>query len=282
MTTDRWVTVDGHRIRYYEAGEGPTLLLLHGGIIDAAPVSWGAVLEPLAERFHVVAPDLLGYGDSDVPDVTYTLDRHVETMAGFVETLGLTDLSVVGLSMGGAIGLGVTLDTDVPVRRLALVDSYGLGSDLPNGTLSWVLARVQLFNRLAIALFARSRRLTRAGLGGIVADVDSLSPEAVDSVWRYAKYPHAGVPFRSFRAHEVTRKGYRTDFTPRLGDVSVPTLLIHGAHDEVVPVEWAERAADRIPDARLAVLEDCAHWPPREAPDDVVDRLEAFVAGTTT
>ena len=278
MTRARWATVDDHHIRYYEAGEGPTVLLLHGGIIDAAPVSWGAMMGPLSERFHVVAPDLLGYGDSDVPDVDYTLSRHTETIAGLIDTLDIDELSVVGLSMGGAVGLGLTLDTDISIRRLALVDSYGLGRELPNGALSWALARVQLFNRLAIELFARSRGLTKASLGGIVADVESLSPEAVDQVWEYAKYPNAGVAFRSFRAHEVTRAGYRTDFTPRLDHLDVPTLLLHGAQDQVVPVEWAKRATERIPDAELRVLEHCAHWPPREDTETVVELLDEFLA----
>lgn len=278
MTHARWATVDGHRIRYYEAGTGPTVLLLHGGIIDAAPVSWGAVVDPLAENFRVVAPDLLGYGDSDVPDVAYTLSKHTETIARFVEELDLTELAVVGLSMSGAIGLGLALDADVSVRQLALIDSYGLGRELPNGRLSWALARVQVFNQLAIALFRRSRRLTKASLAGIVADVDSLSPTAVDQVWKYARYPNAGVAFRSFRAYEVTCAGYRTDFTPRLSDLNVPTLLIHGARDEVVPVEWAKRAAARIPDTDLWMLENCAHWPPREDPEMVVALLEEFLA----
>lgn len=277
MATDRSTTVDGHRIHYRDAGAGPPLLLLHGGIVDAAPISWGAVLDPLAEDFRVIAPDLLGYGDSDTPDVACTVERHVATMTGFCDALDLAEPAVAGLSLGGAVGLGLALDSDVSLRRLALIDSFGLGRELPNGRLSWLLARVQLPNRLAIALFARSRRLTKASLGGIVADVEGLSSEAIDRVWEYAKRPNAGVAFRSFRAHEITRTGYRTDFTPRLGGVDVPTLLIHGARDEVVPLAWAERAAERLPDGRLAVLDDCAHWPPREDPAAVVRLLRTFL-----
>lgn len=274
------VTVDGHRISYVAAGDpaDPPVVLLHGGIIDAGPVSWGAVLEPLAEAGHrVLVPDLLGYGDSATPPGEYTIDRHRRVVDGFCDALSLDAPAVVGLSLGGAVALAVHLDGDADVDRLGLVSSYGLGSELPNGRLSYLLARVQVFNRIAVALFRRSRRLTRASLGGIVHDLDAVDPAVVDLVHEYARRPNAGVAFRRFRAAEVTRDGYRTDFTPRLGDVSVPTLVVHGRHDEVVPVEWAERAAERVPDAEFELFEDCAHWPPREAADRLTKRLTAFV-----
>ena len=274
------VTVDGHDIRYVRAGEGPPLVLLHGGIIDAGPVSWGEVIDPLSERFTVYAPDLLGYGDSDVPDVEYTIDRHVRTMAGFCNELDIEALSVCGLSLGGAVALGLALDTDVEVQRLVLTSCFGLGTELPRGTLSWVLSRLPVLNRIAVALFRRSRGFTKASLGGIVHDTDTLSEECVDAVWQYARKPNACVAFRNFRTHEMTRAGYVTNFTPRLDALDVPTLFVHGRHDEVVPVELAEQAASRAPDARLEVLADCAHWPPREAPDRMVELLTEFCTVT--
>lgn len=274
------VEVDGYEISYLTAGDGPPLVLLHGGIIDAGPVSWGEVVDPLSETFTVYAPDLLGYGDSDVPDVDYTIDRHVRTMAGFCRELGVERPSVCGLSLGGAVALGLALETDVDVRRLVPTSCFGLGTELPNGTLSWALSRLPVLNRIAVALFRRSRGFTKASLGGIVHDTDSLSEECVDAVWEYAKKPNACVAFRDFRRHEMTRHGYVTNFAPRLDALDTPTLFVHGRHDEVVPVELAERAAELAPDARLAVLEDCAHWPPREEPDRLVALLREFCGPT--
>lgn len=274
------VAVDGHEIRYVTAGGGPPLLLLHGGIIDAAPVSWGEVIEPLSETFTVYAPDMLGYGDSDVPDVDYTIDRHVRTMAGFCDALDIEEPSVCGLSLGGAVALGLALDTDVDVHRLVPTSCFGLGTELPRGTLSWALSRLPVLNRIAVALFRRSRGFTEASLAGIVHDTDTLSEECVDVVWEYARKPNACVAFRNFRKHEMTRAGYVTNFTPRLAELAVPTLFVHGRHDEIVPVALAERAAQRAPDARLEVLEHCAHWPPREDPDRLVELLTDFCTGT--
>jgi pimeloyl-ACP methyl ester carboxylesterase len=275
------VAVDGHDIRYVTAGDGPPLVLLHGGIIDAGPVSWGEVVEPLSETFTVYAPDMLGYGDSDVPDVDYTIDRHVRTMAGFCRELGIEKPSVCGLSLGGAVALGLALDSDVDVRTLVPTSCFGLGTALPRGSLSYVLSRLPVLNRIAVALFRRSRGFTKASLGGLVHDTDALSEECVDAVWKYARKPNACVAFRDFRKHEMTREGYVTSFTPRLDALDTPTLFVHGRHDAVVPVELAEQAAARAPNARVEVLENCGHWPPREDPDRMVDLLTEFCAGTT-
>lgn len=276
-TSETTVTVDGNAIRYLRAGEsGPPVVLLHSGIIDAASVSWGAVIGPLASDCQVYAPDLLGYGASDLPDGPITVERHVDTVAGFLDAIDVDAPTVVGLSMGGAIGLGVGLEAPERLGSLLLIDSYGLGRELPNGRVSYVLARVQVFNRIAIALFRRSRRFTRASLDGIVHDLDALDPAAVDAVYEEVQRPKAGAAFRRFRDSEITRDGYRTCYLPRLDDLAVPTRMLHGTQDEVVPVEWARRAADRIPECSLRVMDNCAHWPPREDPETVVEEIRTW------
>jgi len=240
-------------------------------------VSWGAVLEPLAREHRVVAPDLLGYGRSAKPDVTYSLDTHVDVVESFVETVGIDRPAIAGISMGGGAALGVALRSPERVDRLVLFDSYGLGRELANGELTRLLSKQGLTNRLAVALMRRSRGFTKASLGAIVHDTDRLSADAVDAVWAEAKRPGVGTAFRSFRAAEVGPEGYRTDFTERLDDLDVPTLLCHGEHDEVFPHRWSERAAARLPQGEFRLLEDCAHWAPRERPDTVVDLISEFV-----
>ncbi len=269
MTTEGAVTVDGSRIRYHAAGDGPPVVLLHGGIIDAARVSWPPVIERLAPDHWVVAPDLLGYGGSDLAPGPYSIPRHAAVVADVLDELDTGPVTLVGLSVGGGVAMQVTLERPDLVECLVPIDPFGLGRDLPNGLLSYALARVQVCNKLAVAAFRRSRRLTRASLGGLVHDLDSLPPAAVDAVYREVQRPTAGAAFRRFRDSEVTRGGYRTTFTDRFGEFSTPTYLLHGAHDDLFPVAWAQRAADGIPDGDLTVLDDCAHWAPRENPDAV-------------
>lgn len=278
--TDESVVVEGHRLHAVTAGDpdAPVVVLLHGGIIDAAHVTWGEVIDPLAREYRVVALDLLGYGESDKPNAEYSIATHVGMVEGFLETLGRESVHLVGASMGGAVALGLALRSPGLVDRLVLQDSYGLGRELPNGLLSYLLARVQVVNKVSVALLRLSRGLTKASLGSIARDPDELSPAAVDAVWAEAKRPGAGKAFRGFRAAEVTRRGYRTDFTDRLDGLAAPTLLVHGRHDEVFPVAWSERAAARIPDAEIAIFEDCAHWAPRERPERFVERVESFLS----
>ncbi|WP_415378587.1 alpha/beta fold hydrolase [Halosimplex sp. TS25] len=277
--THRTAAVEGHRLHYLQAGDpdAPPLVLVHGGIIDAAHVSWGAVIEPLAREYRVVAPDLLGYGRSAKPDVTYSLSLHVGVLDSFVEAVGLESAAIAGISMGGGAALGLALRSPSAVDRLVLIDSYGLGRELANGRLTALLAKTEVFNKAAIALMRRSRGFTAASLGNIVYDTDALSEDAIDAVWEEAKRPGVGEAFRSFRAAEVTNDGYRTDFSERLDRMEVPTLLLHGEHDEVFPHRWSERATARIPDSEYHLLAECAHWAPRERPGTVVDLIREFV-----
>lgn len=273
------VTAEGHRIHYYRAGTGPAVVLLHGGIIDAAQVSWPPVFDRLTPDCHVLALDLLGYGQSELAPGSYGIPRHASVVADALDELDIGPVTLVGLSVGGGIAMQVALDRPDLVDRLVPIDPYGLGRELPNGLLSYALARVQLCNRLSIGALRRSRRLTRASLGGIVHDLDSLPDPAVDAVYRELQRPTAGAAFRRFRDAEVTRDGYRTTFTDRFDEFSVPTQFLHGAHDELFPVAWARRAVEGMPDAELRVLNDCAHWAPRENPATVAEQIRDSVSG---
>ncbi|WP_284010736.1 alpha/beta fold hydrolase [Haloarcula pelagica] len=281
MVADGTVAVDGSTIHYLEAGDdaAQTVVLLHGGIIDAAGVTWPPVIDRLATDYHVVAPDLLGYGESDVPPGPYSIGRHATVVGDFLDELGLDGVTLVGHSMGGGVAIQLALDRPSLVETLVPIDAYGLGTDLPNGRLSYLLAQVQVFNRVAIALFRHSRRFTRASLDGIVHDLDALPADAVDAVYEEVQRPTAGAAFRRFREAEVTSSGYRTTFLDRFEEVAVPVRLAHGVHDDLFPLAWAQRAADRIPDASLCVFEDCAHWAPRENPDAVAEHVLSAVDG---
>jgi len=217
MVTDGAVTAEGNHIHYREAGSGPPVVLLHGGIIDAAHVSWPPVIDRLTPEYRVVAPDLLGYGESEVPPGPYSIQRHAAVVAGVLDELDLGPVTLVGVSVGGGVAMQVALDRPDLVARLVPIDSYGLGRELPNGLLSYALARVQLGNEIAVAAFRRSRRLTRASLGGIVHDLDSLPAAAVDAVYREVQRPTAGV----IPGAELTVLGDCAHWAPRENPAAV-------------------------------------------------------------
>ena len=274
---ERRTDVDGYQIRYLQAGEsGPPVLLLHGGIIDAAHVTWGEAIEPLAESHRVFVPDLLGYGYSDTPDIAYSTKRHVAVIERFMDVVDLESAHVAGVSMGGGVAIGLALRSPERISRLAPVSSYGLGRELPNGKLSYLLSRQGLTNRISVALLARSRQATRAGLESLVADSASVDPELVERVQELARLPHAGRPYRRWRKHEVGIRGFRTDYTDRLDELEMPTLFVHGTADEVFPAKWSEQGATRVQEGESWLIEDCGHLVPQERTDALNDRLLEF------
>lgn len=280
---DRRVDANGVGIHYLrvdptEGDDGPPVVLLHGGIVDSARCSWGGVIEPIADELgrSVLAPDLAGYGDSDRPVAAYSTAYHVEVVRGLLDALGLGRADLCGLSLGGGVALGLAL-ADERVERLVAIDSFGLGTELASGQLTWVLAQVPLLNRLSLALLARSRRLTRASLGNIVVDPGAVPDEAVDELFALLQREDPGHAFRRWRSAEVTRQGYATSYVPLLPELQQPALFLHGAADEVFPPAWSERAADLAPDGECVVLDGCAHWAPRERPDAVVEHVSRFL-----
>jgi pimeloyl-ACP methyl ester carboxylesterase len=277
--TDRSIVVNGHRLHYLTAGEdGPVLVLLHGGIIDAAHLSWGAAIDALAADFRVIALDLLGYGESEIPDVEYSTALHVDVVEGFLDAIDVGRANVVGVSLGGGVALGLALQAPQRVERLVIVDSYGLGSDLPNGDVSYALARLPALNELSVSLLRRSRRLARASLGSILYDPESISEALVDDFYDHLQRPGVGTAFRRWRHHEVTRAGYRTVYVDRLDGIEHPVLVLHGAEDELFPVAWARRAADRLANAELRVFAECGHWLPREKPAECNEAVATFLS----
>jgi pimeloyl-ACP methyl ester carboxylesterase len=124
----------------------------------------------------------------------------------------------------------------------------------------------------------RSRRALGSGLRSIVWDPRAVGDELVEEARGLLDQPASGQAFRSFRKSEVGWGGLRTDLSDRLGGVAAPTLLIHGEHDRVVPVEWARRAHELLSDSELRVLRDCGHWPPREYPDEFNRLVADFLA----
>lgn len=268
------VSVGKQPIHYLTAGDAdPTLVLLHGGIIDAAAVSWGDHIEPLAGAATVLAPDLPGYGDSPVPEGPLPVSRHVDYVEGFLDALDVEEAVLAGISMGGGVALGLALRAPERVDHVVALDAYGLGRELASGSLTWVLAKIQVTNHVSVALLRRSRTYAEWSLGTLVRDEDSIDDTFVDRVMAAARRPDAGAAYRKFRAAEVTRAGYRTDYTDRLADLAVPLRLVHGRQDPVFPVEWSQRAHELVPESTLFVLEGCGHLPPIES-----DRTRELIA----
>jgi pimeloyl-ACP methyl ester carboxylesterase len=249
---DGWAEVDGLRTHYLKAGEGNApVLLLHGGGYDSASLSYKHAIGSISRHHQVFAPDWPGYGQSDKPEIEYSTEYYVGFLGRLMDVLGL--------------------------KKAILVDSHGLGREVPGRVASFALVRLPLLNKLVWAALGRSRRMVEWSLQSVFYDPRAVTRELVDEVFQVAKKPGAGQAWRSWQRNEIRWRGLRSNFVDRLHEVAAPTLILHGAEDKYVPVAWARRAHTMIKDSELHVLSQCGHWLTLENPGEFNRALSEFL-----
>jgi pimeloyl-ACP methyl ester carboxylesterase len=276
----RDVDVEGLTVRCHVDGpeDGSPIVLVHGAGPDAAGMSWKEVYPALTGNHRVYALDLPGYGESDrVPqEIAPTIDFYVEVLDGLLAELDLADVTLVGISKGGGIVLGYTLEHPERVSRLVPVDSYGLGDQVPGGRSSAVMLKIPKLMETGWWAMKRSRRVTKASLANVIHP-SNLTDEIVDDAHRQIRRPDSGDAYIRFGRAEMHLSGPRTNYADRIPDLPVPTLFVHGKQDTLIPPALSKHAADAAPVADLFTLEECGHWTTREHPEAFVSRLEAWL-----
>ena len=274
-----WIEVEGLRIHCLMAGQTDApVLLLHGGGYDSASLSYGPSIGPISRFHRVFAPDWPGYGDSDKPDLDYTTGYYETLLGHLMDALGLEKASLVGISMGGAISLGFSLRSPQRVEKLVLVDSHGLGKEVPGRVMSYAMVRLPLLNKLVWVAMGRSRTMVKWSLRTVFHDTKALTGSLVEEDFQAAKKTEAGKAWRSWQRSEIGLGGFRTNFVDELHTLAVPTLILHGAEDRYVPLSWARRAHTLIEDSELSVLPQCGHWLTREKPTEFDRAVLGFLA----
>jgi len=273
------VELHGQRVSYHRLGEGPPIVLIHG--ITSSSRTWRTVTHGLAERHTVVAPDLLGHGRSGKPRGDYSLGAYASGVRDLLAVLGIGKATVVGHSLGGGIAMQFAYQFPDRVERLVLVDSGGLGEEVSVALRAATLPGAEIVLPLMFTRYSREvgriagRVLGRLGLKasanlrGIVEGVDSLA----DADARRA-FVHTA---RSV----MDPRGQRVDARDRLYlSAGVPTLLVWGADDRIIPVKHGRRAHELMPHSRLEVFERAGHFPFNDDPERFVALLEDFIATT--
>jgi pimeloyl-ACP methyl ester carboxylesterase len=280
-----WLTVEGLRIHCLTSGKsGPPVLLLHGGGLDSATLSWSDTIVPLAQHYRVFAPDLPGFGLSNIPDIQYTIDFYVDFIKHLLDELHLNKIYLAGLSLGGAIALSFTLRFPEQVEKLVLVDAYGIidANIWPRWVyllLYFYVHHLSFLNDLIYRYAGANRERIRKQLvaSGVVHRADRLSPQLIEQIYQHAHLPGQGKAFTSFQQNELLWNGLRTSLIDHLHEIAVPTLIINGEQDRGVPLAYAQKAHALISGSQLAVLKDCGHWPQRETPVEFNRILKGFL-----
>jgi len=257
--------IEGVAIHYLRAGEtGSALVLLHGGSADSASLSWRPTMDLFSRSHSVIAPDLPGYGSSGKPEQNYTVEYYTRFLSRFGRHVGLERFSLVGLSMGGHISGSFALQCPSMVEKLVLANSAGLGTQWHWQVLAKLMVKLPRLHKRVREI--GNREMMKLSLGKIVHDPEVITEDLINEIAKNAAESGAGRAWRSYLEHEMSWSGFENDLAGRLAEITQPTLIIHGSKDRLIPVKWATKAHQLIPDSRLLVLEQCGHWPQREKP----------------
>ena len=275
----RYRTIHGYRRAYRTAGSGPPVLLLHGISDDSA--SWLPVMDALAEHHTVVAPDLLGHGESDKPRADYSVAAFSNGMRDLLDVLDIDRVTVVGHSLGGGVAAQLAYQYPERVDRLVLVSTGGVARDVSPvlRAASAPLAELGMWPLLLPGSTEVARWALRL-LGAVGNDLGRDADE-IARVLHGMPDPGRRVAFtRTLRA-VVDRRGQLVTMLDRAYLAqAMPVLLVWGDRDGIIPVAHAHIAHAAMPASRLSVYEGAGHFPHHADPDRFVAELTEFVRGT--
>ncbi|MEM6382569.1 MAG: alpha/beta fold hydrolase [Pseudomonadota bacterium] len=262
----RAVVLPSGNVTYLDAGAGSSeiVVLLHGGGLDCARLSWRLLIPELAKTCRVPAPDWPGYGGTDAFGRPYTISDLGQWLMAFLDHLGVGQASFVGISMGGGAALWSAINRPERVKALVPVGSFGIAERAPYHRLSYLLTKLPL-NAVSYALLRRYPALLRRSVEALFSDPKRVTPDLVAEVADVLKTAGSGAAFTHFQRGEMTVTRLRSVFAEDLGMISHPILFIHGNKDALVPIEEVEATLSGLQNAHLEAM-DAGHWPMREQP----------------
>jgi pimeloyl-ACP methyl ester carboxylesterase len=272
-------TLHGHRVRYRIGGDGPVILLIHG--ITGSSAQWETTMELLESDFTVIAPDLLGHGESAKPRGDYSLGAYASGLRDLLAWLEVPAATVVGHSLGGGIAMQFAYQFPERCERLGLVNSGGLGREVNIVLRAAALPGAELVLPLIAANWSRSvgvavsDALGRLGLrlGSDIAEMGRGYASLIDSEARSA-FLH------TLRA-VIEPGGQRVSAVDRLYLAEeLPTLIVWGERDPLIPVKHAYTAHEAMPGSRLELFADAGHFPQLEEPVRFAGVLADFMERT--
>lgn len=265
--------VDGLITSYLEAGTGDPVVLLHGGEFGvSAELGWERLIDGLCEHFRVLAPDMLGFGDSaKVVDFTDGRGMRIRHIARFCEVLGVTSAHFVGNSMG-AINLLVDTTSEHPVLPVRSLVAICGGGEIQKNEHTTALydydATPEAMRRIVTALF-----------------LDPAYPADENYVRRRYESSIAPGAWESLAAARFRRPGLETPALPSAQrayeHITVPALIVEGAGDKLLPAGWAAEIAAQIGGGRSTVIDGAGHCPQIEQPEALTQVLLDFLKGVS-
>ncbi|HXR28549.1 MAG TPA: alpha/beta fold hydrolase [Solirubrobacteraceae bacterium] len=277
---EEWqIELHGRRVIYRVAGSGPPVVLIHGMLNSSS--HWRSVAASLAEEYTVVAPDLIGHGDSAAPRGDYSLGAHAASIRDLLAAIGIDRASVVGHSLGGGVAMQFFYQFPQRVERLVLISSGGLGHDvsplLRTAALPGMSALLSMTirSRVLDGLWESGRRMRERGAspGGYL--------QAIARALRPLETAEARGAFLQTLRSVIDVHGQRVSATDRVYLLeAIPTMIVWGERDNTIPIEHGRRTHHAIPNSTFRTMPGVAHFPHLEDPDTLSALLREFIAAT--
>jgi pimeloyl-ACP methyl ester carboxylesterase len=260
----------GDRVAYRDEGAGEVLLLIHG--VGGSSNSWSGVIQLLAKKYRVIAPDLLGHGESDKPRGDYSVGAFAVLLRDLLEALDISQVTVIGHSLGGGIAMQFAHQHRRYCKRVVLISSGGFGGDVGR-----VLRLLSLPGSELVLPVIASRPAVLAGnavramMGSSNRFQACPSLSNRDNRQAFLRTLRSVVDFRGQAVSALNRLCF---------NAALPALIVSGDQDRVIPVEHARAAHRTMPNSRLHIIPGVHHHPPTERPETVAHLIDDFIATT--
>jgi pimeloyl-ACP methyl ester carboxylesterase len=278
MSETKYLELHGDRVAYQDEGTGDALLLIHG--MAGSSEAWRAVIPQLSRRYRVIAPDLLGHGQSAKPRGDYSLGAFAVWLRDLLDELDISRATVVGQSLGGGVAMQFVYQHPDRCERLILISSGGLGPDV-----GWTLRMLSAPGAELILPLIAPRQVLSAGnkLRSWFSTAGIQSPRGAEMWSAYSSLSDGETRqafLRTLRS-VVDHRGQAVSALNRLHmTADLPTMVIWGDQDRIIPVEHGIAVAEARAGSRLEVLPGVGHFPHVERPGDVADLIEDFIDTT--
>jgi pimeloyl-ACP methyl ester carboxylesterase len=256
-----FLTVNGYRIRYMEGGSSSKhIIFLHG--LGASAERWQRVLPAFAERFHVVAPDIIGFGYSDKPEVSYTIPFFMQFVKGLADAMDIKNMTLIGASLGGHIAAEMAVTRKEMVDKLVLVTPAGIMKE-PTPVLNYYIAAAMY------PTFDNAKKAFEQMAG---------NPKAVDVTYardfvNRMQLPNAKYAYMS----SIIGSKSAPNLVDRLKNIKSPTMIVWGEKDRLIPLKYAGRFKREIRNSRLEIIKGSGHTPYFEKPEIFSKKVIEFL-----
>ncbi len=258
--TIKTVEIDGNNIRYLDEGTSEdTLLLLHG--LGASAERWEDVIPLFAKKFKVIVPDLIGFGYSDKPMIDYTTDYFTEFISKFLDKVGVKKPNIIGSSLGGQIAAEFTINHNMDVGKLVLVSPSGIMKHSTPALDAYISAALYPNNDSALNAFQT------------MSCRNDVNEKTISGFIERMQLPNAKMAFISTLLGLSNSKA----ITKKLQTITIPTLIIWGENDPVIPIKYAQSFVSAINDCRFYKMVGCGHTPYVEKPKAFFQTVSDFL-----